>query len=170
MKIRNNMVVALTYELKVNDDEGNRQLVEKVEEDQPMIFLFGHSGLPERFEAELDGKGEGESFGFELSVDEAYGDYENEAVVKLPANIFMVDGNYNPEEFEEGTMVPMTDPDGNLIRGRVVEADNEGILMDFNHPLAGHDLFFNGKVINVRLATADEIEHGHVHGEGGHQH
>jgi FKBP-type peptidyl-prolyl cis-trans isomerase SlyD len=64
----------------------------------------------------------------------------------------------------------MTDEEGNMMRGRVVEVDNEGILMDFNHPLAGHNLFFEGKVENVREATEEELDHGHVHGEGGHQH
>lgn len=170
MKVRKNTVVALSYELKVNDDEGNKQLVEKVEQNEPMVFLFGHSGLPEKFEAELDGKEEGDKFSFQLSYEEAYGDYEEEALVKLPQDVFKVDGQFNPQDFPEGAMVPMSDQDGNMMRGRVVEVDPEGILMDFNHPLAGHDLFFDGSVINVRMATPEEIEHGHAHGPGGHHH
>jgi FKBP-type peptidyl-prolyl cis-trans isomerase SlyD len=170
MKVRKNTVVSLTYELKVNNDEGSLELVEKVDENQPMVFIFGSSGLPEKFEAALDGKETGETFKIELATEEAYGDYEEEAIVKLPQDVFKIDGKFTPEDFPEGSMVPMSDQDGNMMRGRVVEVDNEGILMDFNHPLAGHDLHFEGTIINVRMATPDELDHGHVHGPGGHHH
>jgi len=170
MKITKNAVVALTYDLKINDEEGKKETVEKVETDQPMVFLFGCSGLPEKFEMELDGKEEGENFQFELNSEDAYGAYDEEAVVKLPTDVFKVDDKFNPEDFTEGTVVPMTDQDGNMLKGRVLEIDAEGLLMDFNHPLAGHNLFFEGKVENVRMANAEELEHGHVHGAGGHHH
>jgi FKBP-type peptidyl-prolyl cis-trans isomerase SlyD len=170
MRVAKNTVVELTYVLKVNDDEGNKQLIEKVESDHPMTILVGMSGLPEKFESNIDGLEEGQNFTIEVKVDEAYGDYEDEAVVKLPKDVFMVDGKFEAENFEVGTMVPMTDQEGNMMRGRVIEVDTDALLMDFNHPLAGHDLFFEGKIESVRLATEEELDHGHVHGPGGHQH
>lgn len=170
MKISKDTVVALTYELKVNDDEGNKQLIEKVESEQPMTILFGKSGLPEKFESAIEGLEQGQAFNFEINQDDAYGSYEDEAIVKLPKDVFKVDGKFNEDDFPVGSMVPMTDQEGNMLRGRVVEIQPDALIMDFNHPLAGHDLFFEGQVELVRLATAEEIDHGHVHGPGGHHH
>ena len=170
MKVAKNTVVALTYELKVNDDEGSKQLIEKVETDQPMTILFGESGLPEGFETGIEGLEQGESFSFEIEVGDAYGEYEEEAVVKLPKDVFNVDGKFNEEDFPVGSMVPMTDQEGNMLRGRVLDIESDALIMDFNHPLAGHNLYFEGKIEMVRLATAEELDHGHVHGPGGHHH
>jgi len=170
MRVAKNTVVALTYELKVNDDEGKKQLIEKVESDQPMTILFGMSGLPEKFEKEINGLEDGANFSLEIKTEDAYGDYEDEAIVKLPKDVFMVDGKFEAENFEIGSMVPMTDNEGNMMRGRVIEIEPDALIMDFNHPLAGHDLYFEGKIESVRLATAEELDHGHVHGPGGHHH
>lgn len=170
MKIEKNKVVSVAYELKVNDEAGQQQVIENVEPAQPMVFLFGASGLPEKFESELQGKNEGEPFEFSLSSEEAYGNYEQEAIVELPHDIFKVDDVFDASKFPVGSFVPMTDPEGNMLRGRVLEIRPETIVMDFNHPLAGHELYFKGNVVNVREATAEELDHGHVHGPGGHQH
>jgi FKBP-type peptidyl-prolyl cis-trans isomerase SlyD len=67
-------------------------------------------------------------------------------------------------------MVPMSDNDGNHLRGKILEITDEHIKMDFNHPLAGTDLHFSIEVLDVREATDEEIDHGHVHGEHGHHH
>jgi FKBP-type peptidyl-prolyl cis-trans isomerase SlyD len=64
----------------------------------------------------------------------------------------------------------MQDQNGNPIEGIVLEIRDSNVLMDFNHPLAGQDIYFSGKILDVRDATAEELEHGHVHEEGGHQH
>ena len=64
----------------------------------------------------------------------------------------------------------MSDNDGNQLRGKIVEVDEENVKMDFNHPLAGTDLHFSGEVLEVREATEDEIAHGHAHGPHGHHH
>lgn len=170
MRVAENTVVVLTYELKIKDDEGNKQLIEKVESDQPMTILFGMSGLPEKFESQINGLEEGENFSLDINIEDAYGDYEDEAIVKLPKDVFLVDGKFEAENFEVGTMVPMTDQEGNMMRGRVIEVEADALIMDFNHPLAGHDLYFEGKIESVRLATAEELDHGHVHGPGGHHH
>ena len=64
----------------------------------------------------------------------------------------------------------MQDQDGNPIQGIVMKINDDTVMMDFNHPLAGQDIHFTGKILDVREATAEELEHNHVHGEGGHQH
>ena len=64
----------------------------------------------------------------------------------------------------------MQDQDGNPMDGKLVEIGDDTVKLDFNHPLAGEALHFTGKVESVREATSDELDHGHVHGPGGHQH
>jgi FKBP-type peptidyl-prolyl cis-trans isomerase SlyD len=64
----------------------------------------------------------------------------------------------------------MRDNDGNPLIGRVLTISDKIVEMDFNHPLAGHDLHFIGEILNVRNATNEELSHGHVHGPGGHHH
>ncbi|MBX9851524.1 MAG: peptidylprolyl isomerase [Cytophagaceae bacterium] len=170
MKIAKNKVVSVTYELSTKDESGQIVLLEKADPKNPMVFLFGHSGLPEKFEAELDGLDNGSAFQFTLESDEAYGDFEDEAVVRLPLDIFKVEGQFNEKDFPVGTFVPMSDSEGNMMQGRVLEVTDKDIQMDFNHPLAGMDLYFKGTVVEVRDASAEEIAHGHAHGPGGHHH
>jgi FKBP-type peptidyl-prolyl cis-trans isomerase SlyD len=64
----------------------------------------------------------------------------------------------------------MKDQDGNPLRGEVIKVEQDLVYMDFNHPMAGFDLYFTGKVLEVREASPEEIAHGHVHGPGGHHH
>ena len=74
------------------------------------------------------------------------------------------------ESIQVGVSVPMSDNEGNHMRGKVLEITPEFVRMDFNHPLAGTDLQFEGKILEVREATQDELAHGHAHGPGGHHH
>ena len=64
----------------------------------------------------------------------------------------------------------MEDENGYPLSGKILEVSNESVLVDFNHPLAGLDLYFEGKILEVREATTEEIAHGHVHGAHGHHH
>jgi FKBP-type peptidyl-prolyl cis-trans isomerase SlyD len=64
----------------------------------------------------------------------------------------------------------MTDEEGNRMQGMVVSIGPENVMMDFNHPLAEKELMFAGKILTIREATTEELDHGHVHGEGGHHH
>ncbi|AKQ45434.1 peptidylprolyl isomerase [Rufibacter radiotolerans] len=170
MKIEENKVVSLTYELRVTDEEGEATLVETADEENPMVFLFGVSGLPEKFEEELEGKSAGESFKFTVSAEDGYGDLDESAIVPVPKNVFEVDGKIDEEMVQVGNYIPMSDNEGNHMQGRIVGVEPDHVLMDFNHPLAGMDMHFEGKIVSVREATQEEISHGHVHGEGGHHH
>ncbi|RZK25178.1 MAG: peptidylprolyl isomerase [Hymenobacter sp.] len=168
--VAQNSVVTLTYDLSVTDDNQQKVLVEQAESDEPMVFLFGHSGLPEEFERQLDGKDAGEAFSFSLTPEQAYGDYDQQAVVQIPKQVFEIDGKVDEQMLEVGNYLPMADNEGNHMQAKVLEVGDELVTMDFNHPLAGMVMHFDGKIEGVRAATAEELSHGHVHGDGGHQH
>jgi FKBP-type peptidyl-prolyl cis-trans isomerase SlyD len=169
-QISENKVVTITYDLSVTDENNEKVLVESAEADSPMVFLFGKSGLPEEFENQLDGKQAGDSFNFSLTPDQAYGDYDQQAVVSIPKQVFEIDGQIDEEMLQEGNFLPMSDNEGNQMQGKVVSIGDTEVQMDFNHPLAGMVMHFDGQVAAVRDATQEELAHGHVHGEGGHQH
>ncbi len=170
MKIEKDRVVTLTYELRITDENGEPSLVETADAEQPMVFIYGMSGLPDQFEEQLDGLDTGATFDFKLTADEGYGDFDDNALVDLPLSVFEVEGSVPENMLQAGNYIPMSDSEGNQLQGRVLEVTGEAVKMDFNHPLAGKELSFKGKVENVREATTEELEHGHVHGEGGHHH
>nr|MBX2840608.1 peptidylprolyl isomerase [Flammeovirgaceae bacterium] len=123
------------------------------------------------FETYLKGKTVGDEFDFSVPSDEAYGPINEEAVVAVDRNNL----NFPTKEQEDemlqiGRTLPMQDQEGNPLNGLIQEITEEYVRMDFNHPLAGVNLHFSGKVLEVREASQEEIEHGHVHGQGGHQH
>ena len=156
MKISTNKFVSLSYDLNVGEGE-ERELMEKATSENPLEFIYGTNSMLEAFEKNLDGLSEGDSFDFVLTPEEAYGEYDDEAIVDLPRNIFEQDGKLNEEVIFEGNMVPMMDTNGNRLNGSVVEVKDDVIKMDFNHPLAGETLNFSGKVLTVRESTPEEI-------------
>ena len=91
-------------------------------------------------------------------------------IAKIPKEAFNVDGVFDEERVKEGEELMMNDADGNQLMGFVEEIGEEFVIMDFNHPLADHNLHFVGEVLEVRDATAEELDHGHAHGPGGHHH
>ena len=167
MTIEDKKVVSLHYELQVDDESGTRQVADKSEEGHPLVFLYGVGQLLPLFEENIKGMKSGDKFEFSVPPEEGYGEYDDEAVVNLPLEIFKVDGELDTEMLKPGNILPMSDEQGNQLQGRVIEVTDNAVLMDFNHPLAGFDLYFTGKVVFVRDATLEELTHGHVHGDGG---
>lgn len=168
MKIEKNKVVSLTYTLRSNDAEG--EVIQEVKEDRPFVHLFGVGNLLPAFEKNLTGLTTGDKFGFHLPVADAYGEVSEMDVVELSKEIFMVDGKLDSELLQIGKFIPMQNEDGHVIEGKVLSLTDTGVVMDFNHPLAGRDLHFSGLILEVREALEEELSHGHVHGTGGHQH
>lgn len=162
MKIGNQKVVSLTYELKLNDDKG--EMVQKVDKDRPFVYLFGVGGLLPLFEKNLEGKVTGDGFSFALTSDEAYGQINKDAVVPLDKSIFEVEGKVDEEMIKVGGIVPMQNDQGQPLNGRILEITDDKVVMDFNHPLAGENLHFSGEIIEVRDASEEELTHGHAHG------
>lgn len=171
MKIEQNSVVSLAYSLTAPDADGSTIDIEQVTPDEPFAFLYGIEELPTPFENALLGLSAGDAFDVLVpSAESGYGDFDEEMIVKLPREAFGVSDEEAETLFTPGNRLPMQDEDGSPLMGMVMEADKDGITMDFNHPLTGLDLHFNGVVVEVRQATATEIEHGHVHGAHGHDH
>ena len=170
MAIENRMVVTLNYRLTVKED-GNEIEAEKTDAAHPFVFLFGGGQLLPEFEKNLEGKEIGDSFDFFISAENGYGLSDQQNVVPVPIAVFHDEnGVPNPELLVTGAVLPLMDNEGNKYQGRVVKVDDESVLMDFNHPLADKELHFTGEVVDVRLATLEELQHGHVHGPGGHHH
>jgi FKBP-type peptidyl-prolyl cis-trans isomerase SlyD len=115
-------------------------------------------------------KEKGHAFDFKIDAENAYGVFEPDYVITLKREIFEVDGVFDTERIKVGVDVPMNDQDGNPLTGRVTAINDDGVMMDFNHPLADHALHFVGTILDVREATEEELDHGHVHGPGGHHH
>lgn len=155
MKIENNKFASLVYTLQEGGRDG--RVIETVEEAAPLSFVFGAGRLLPAFEANLEGLEEGSVFDFSLAAADAYGDVREEMVISLPRNIFEDEGVLRSEICYVGNTVPMMDSQGNRMNGVVVEIGDDFVKMDFNHPLAGTDLHFSGKVLGVREATAEEL-------------
>ncbi|MCF8331250.1 MAG: FKBP-type peptidyl-prolyl cis-trans isomerase [Bacteroidales bacterium] len=164
MIIEKDKVVAIDFELKLNDENG--AVVEKTEENKPLTFLFGNGNLLEKFEDNLSGKKSGDAFAFGLKSDEAYGQRREDMVVDLPKDIFKNEkGEIMEDILVKDNFIPMKDEGGNVLNGKVLEVKDDAVNMDFNHPLAGQDIYFSGTVKNIREAKKEEIDHGHVHDE-----
>lgn len=168
MVIEQNTVVSLHYRL--TEDTVLGDLVEETFGSEPLVFLFGAGQMIPEFERQLEGKAAGEQFAFGIKSDEAYGPHDPNAVVLLPMDTFEVDGEVDADMLQIGTVIPMSDDQGNRLNGTVKEVSAEGVIIDFNHPMAGTDLFFTGTIESLRPASETEIAHGHVHGAGGHHH
>ncbi|HEU4717242.1 MAG TPA: FKBP-type peptidyl-prolyl cis-trans isomerase [Bacteroidia bacterium] len=172
MNIDKDKVVSVNYHLTVpGDNEGTEVTIEKTSTEEPFVFLFGAGQLLPQFETNLSGKTVGDKFDFRIDAEEGYGNYSIEHVVNLPIENFLDEsGKLDSEMIAVGKNVPMMDSDGHRLWGKILEVALNHVRMDFNHPLAGKQLHFEGEVLDVRPATAEELEHGHVHGPGGHHH
>ena len=160
MKISKNKVVSLSYELRTDGKDG--EIIETVDTDRPLVFLFGANNLVPGFERNVENLKTGDQFAFLLACEEAYGTALEEALVEIPKTAFMVKGKIDHNMLTEGNAIPMTDSKGNRMNGIVAEVKIDTVIMDFNHPLAGDDLYFSGAVVDVREATSEEIERGYI--------
>ncbi len=160
-------VITLTYELRSAGADG--EVIEIAGKDKPAEFLFGVGSLIPEFEDQIINLESGENFDFLINVDNAYGPVDDAAVVELPRNIFVIDGKEAEDMLVVGNTVPMRDHNGQPLQGKILEIKEDTVKMDFNHPLAGHDLHFKGEILSTREAKPEEVDHKHVHtGEGGH--
>lgn len=168
MQISHQKVVTLTYKLT---DHSTKEHIEETSPENALTFLYGVGGMIPEFEEKLTGKSAGEHFDFHILAANAYGEQDPQQIAMLPANIFHnEDGKFDDKMFQVGSIVPMSDNEGNQLRGRILEISEEAVKMDFNHPLAGTDLHFSGTILEVRDAEEEELAHGHAHGPHGHQH
>ena len=158
--ISNDSVVLFNYTL--TNDAGE---VLDQSQGEPLAYLHGHHNIIPGLEAQMTGKSAGDKFTATVAPADAYGEYMAEAVQEVPrANFQGVDN------IEAGMQFQSQTDDGHVMLVTVQDVNDEVVVVDGNHPLAGQTLTFEVEIVEVRAATADEIAHGHAHGAGGHHH
>jgi FKBP-type peptidyl-prolyl cis-trans isomerase SlyD len=157
MRIEEGAVVRLAYELR------NAEGLALEDENAELEYLHGsHDGIFPKVEEALKGKEVGAEVDITLEPEDAFGEYDADLLRVEPRARF-------PESIEIGMQfegVP-DDEDQEPLIYRVTNIADDKVVLDGNHDLAGERLWFKCKVVEVRKATPDEIEHGHVHGDTG---
>ena len=159
MKIENQKVVRATYELFIADENGKEQMMEKATEETPLVWCQGEGMMLPAFEAQMAGKEAGETFDFVLKAADAYGEYLEEGLMDLPKKMFFNgDGEFDAERVYVGAIVPMNTVDGQIVKAQVCEITEDQVTIDLNHPYAGEDLHFTGKILDIRDVTEGELK------------
>lgn len=151
--IEENKVVKIDYTVK--DEDG--QLIDTSEGKEPLAYLHGAGNIIPGLEQALTGRAEGEEFSVQIQPDDAYGQRNDALIQKVERGVFQ-----GVEQLEVGMVFNAQGPQGN-IQVTIVAIEGDEVTIDGNHPLAGVVLSFEGVVREVRDATEEEVEHGHVH-------
>lgn len=160
MKVAKDLVVSLAYQVRTEDGV----LVDESPASAPMDYLHGRGSLISGLEKALEGRSVGENFDVEVASDDAYGQYDDNLVQRVPKDVFM-----GVDELEVG-MRFLADTDMGPVPVEITGIEGDEVIVDGNHMLAGQNLKFNVEIMAIREATEEEIAHGHVHGAGGHDH
>ena len=160
MQIEDQKVVTLHYTL--TDNEG--KTLDK-SDDGSFAYLHGARNIIPGLETALSGKSAGDQFGVSVEPEEGYGERSDAMIQEVPKNMFQ-----DESQIQVGSQFHAQGPQDQMLVVTVTEIRDDTVVVDGNHPLAGVQLNFDVTVVDVRDATAEEIEHGHVHGPGGHQH
>jgi len=155
MKIKKNKMVSLIYELREGNSEG--RIIETLDENRPLKFIYGTGRLLPFFESNIRELNNGDSFVFTLKSEMAYGERREEMIIDVPVSVFKTDGRINEDICRVGNEVPMMDTEGNPLNGIIYEITDSHVKMDFNHPMAGLDLYFAGMIVDVRDARENEL-------------
>ena len=160
MQVQANSVVSIHYTL--TDAQG--AVVDTSSGHDPLAYIHGQGHIVPGLEKAMDGRKVGDKFSVSVSPEEGYGVRDEALLDKIPKEAFhgVPEVLAGMEFYADGPTGPV------MITVKSVEGDD--VLVDGNHPLAGKVLNFAIEVMDVREATAEEMEHGHVHGEGDHHH
>lgn len=156
MQITKNKVAAIHYTLR--DNEGT--VIDSSEGKDPLYYLHGAGNLILGMEEGLEGKTKGDKLNLKIAPEKGYGQKDDELIQKVPRSAF------GDQEVKTG--MRFSTNQGGVVT--VTHVGLDGVTVDANHPLAGVELNFAVEVMEVRNATAEEVNHGHVHGPGGHHH
>ena len=157
MQISKDLVASIHYTLKNADGE----VLDTSEGQEPLHYVHGANNIVPGLEKELEGKTTGESLTVVVEPIDGYGEYNAELIQELPRDMFA-----GVDNIEVGMEFQTQTPDGGMQIIEVKSIDGDKIIVDGNHPMAGQTLHFDVEVTDVREATKDELEHGHVHSEG----
>jgi FKBP-type peptidyl-prolyl cis-trans isomerase SlyD len=160
MQITRHKAVSINYTL--TNDKG--ETLDSSEGGDPLAYIHGVGALISGLETALEGKATGDSLKVSLKPEDAYGMRDDSMVRVVPKEAFG-----DEVELEVGMVFQSSGGEGPKMIV-ITEIDGENVTVDGNHPLAGEALNFDVKVVGVRDATTEELEHGHIHGPGGHEH
>lgn len=155
LTVADGMVVSLDYTLRLDDG----QVIDSSDGREAFQFLQGRGQIIPGLEQALYGMAIGEEKEVEVTPADGYGETDPDAYQRVPHDIFPQD-----MELTEGTELHLKDQSGRAIEAYVAEISPEGVLLDFNHPLAGETLYFQVRITDLRPGTSEELAHGHVHG------
>ena len=160
MQISEKKVALISYTL--TNSEG--QVLDQADEKEPFAFIAGIGNIIAGLDSALNGKVAGDALQVSIEAKDAYGEHRPELLQTVPLEMFQ-----GVDKIEVGMQFQAQSDQGvNVVT--VAKVDGEEVTIDANHPLAGETLNFDVKVLEVREATEEELEHGHAHGTGGHQH
>lgn len=142
--------ILVNYKLYIDDPSG--ELVEETTEDKPYEFILGSGEQFEAFDKHIVGLKKGDTFSFAIEKEEAFGDLDEDAIVDVPKKAFEHEGKVDKDIFKMYNVLPMKDAEGNEFSGVVIAIGEEDITLDFNHPLAGESIWFDGEIIDVQEA------------------
>jgi FKBP-type peptidyl-prolyl cis-trans isomerase SlyD len=160
MQITNNVVALIEYTLTNNQGE----VLDSSVGGEPLGYIHGAGNIIPGLESALEGKKVGDTLKVTVAPEDGYGEKNEGLLQEVPREMFQ-----GVDTIEVGMQFhAQTDHGMQVIT--VAKVDGSTVTVDGNHPLAGETLHFDVKVIEVRAATEEEMEHGHVHGHGGHHH
>ncbi|ADD78805.1 SlyD [Pantoea ananatis LMG 20103] len=160
MKVAKDLVVSLAYQVRTEDGV----LVDESPVSAPLDYLHGHGSLISGLENALENHVAGDKFEVHIPANDAYGQYDDNLVQRVPKDVFM-----GVDELQVG-MRFLAETDQGPVPVEITEVEDEHVVVDGNHMLAGQNLNFNVEVVAIREATPEELAHGHVHGADGHHH
>lgn len=160
MSIAQDQVVSIHYTLK--NDAGD--VLDSSSDGEPLSYLHGHGNLIPGLERELTGKNTGDKLQVKIAPAEGYGEYNKELVQRVPRRALKGVPNV-----KVGMRLHAQTKHG-VREVTVTQLTGDLVTLDGNHPLAGQNLSFEVEVADIRAASAEELEHGHVHAPGGHHH
>lgn len=160
MQISENSVVSFHYTL--TDSTG--KVIDSSQGNEPLTYLHGVGQIVPGLENALVGKSPGDKLDVEVAAEDGYGEHQEFMVQQVPREAFQ-----GVDVIEPGMQFQAQTPQGGMTV-TVTAVDDSTVTVDGNHPLAGQVLFFAVEIVSVRDASAEEREHGHVHGAGGHHH
>ena len=160
MQIAKHKVVLLEYTLTNETGE----VMDTSEGGEPLAYIQGIGNLISGLEEELEGKSAGDELNVTVPPEKGYGVRDDTLVQVADRSVFQ-----GVDELQVGMQFQAQSDDGTHMIW-IVEINNDEVTIDGNHPLAGATLTFDLKVVEIRDATDEELDHGHVHGPGGHHH
>jgi len=165
MQIAKNAVVSFLYHVATAEGE----TVDQSKDGEPLTYLHGTAQIIPGLEEALLGKQKGDHVETTVAPERAYGVYDKELDLSLPAEAFPAEAR---TELAPGFRFMAEHPhkEGEQIMFTVHAVQGDLVMISGNHPLAGQTLLFKVDVVDVRAASAEELSHGHAHGPGGHHH